>query len=69
MKIKDTLNQLLKNKILRTFLFFTFLVLFLGYIYHYHVQNPSESNIAEIEKLFTHNDYTIPHYVAKRYVI
>lgn len=68
-KFKDKLTQLMQNKILKTFLFFIFLILILGYIYHFQVQNPSESSISRIEKLFTYNDYTIPYYVAKRYLI
>ena len=50
------------------FAFFTFFLLVAGIIYYLGL-NPSNKNILEIIKKFKTDNYSIPYYVAERYLI
>lgn len=63
-KIKD----FIKNNIILIFLFFTLFMAALGIIYYFGL-NPNNKNINEIVNKYKTNEYTIPVYVAERYLI
>lgn len=70
MKMQNRIKKILlylKNNILGVFIFFALLMVILGTIYYYCI-NPNKNEIAGIINKFTVGDYSIPYYVAERYL-
>lgn len=61
-------KNFIKSNIMLVFAFFTFFLLVAGIIYCLGL-NPSNKNILEIIKKFKTDNYSIPYYVAERYLI
>lgn len=68
-QLLDEIIKFFKNNIVKIFLFFILLIMILGYIYHYHVQSPTLEKIVKIQSQFSTDNYKIPFFVAKRYLI
>lgn len=60
-------KEFIKNNIILIFLFLIIFMIITGIIY-YKGLNPSNENILNIIKKYRINDYSIPYYIAERYL-
>lgn len=65
--MKTKIKTFLKDNIILIFLIFTFFLLLAGSIYYFGL-NPSNKNIENIIDKYKTNNYSIPYYVAERYI-
>ena len=68
-KIKNWIRKHVKTNLILIFLFLSSIGFIIGFIFNYILNHPNSTKIVNIINQFSINNYSLPYYIAERYVI